>query len=74
MIDKKRLREQLERYRSIYSNCFVGFRLKMSPFDIFDDPFNLGNLRLTEDRAVRFPCIAFGRHLTLKIIDEILDE
>ena len=74
MIDKKRLREQLERFREKNQSYSVATRLIAVPFPFSFALFNMRRLHFKEETVERYPCVVFGKQLVLKIIDELLDE
>lgn len=68
---KEKLRKRLKNFRARHRSKSVVRRLIRSPFFTGDAAWLFSqesNLYAID------PCIAFGRHLVLKIVDELLDE
>ncbi|MHA1410834.1 MAG: hypothetical protein ACTSQY_11095 [Candidatus Odinarchaeia archaeon] len=79
-------RKELEKFRKMNNDIPTHLRLTTSPFIGIDHVFNTiyNPLRLTkyrkgawwetvDERIYITPCMALGRQLVLKIIDELLD-
>lgn len=81
-MDKKQMRQDLDNFRIECKDENVTTRLKEIPFYGFVQLFNLEGIPETNFTIMIsghrnggcYPCTIFGRHLVLKIVDELLDE
>lgn len=69
-MDKTQMREELKLFRARNSKHFVKNSLQKIPFENSSELFNVFKLPTTH----LYPCHVFGKQLTLKIVDELLDE
>ena len=82
-MDKKEMKQELEDWREYRKNDTIKQRLIGIPFSDSEKLFNIHNIpienctlwygRLERGYPV-YPCNAFGEHLVLKIVDELLDD
>ena len=65
-VEKKVMREELERFRECWKTFSMPMRLRLVPISYYERLF-------CQENEEYWPCEFFGRQLVLKIIDELLD-